>query len=116
MPWDTGAYDTYTLIPDSLGFVNLCSLIGINSVVSPRVSHRAQRKHGLAPPDRRPHRQRGHILFLTGVANSIRPVFDTAVDARQKGMLTRQWAGRRKGISGGHTQGDRIITTVLPPL
>jgi hypothetical protein len=31
MPWDTGAYDTYTVMPDLRGSVSVCSLIGINS-------------------------------------------------------------------------------------
>jgi hypothetical protein len=30
-PWDTRAYDTYTVIPFSLGSVGTCRLIGINS-------------------------------------------------------------------------------------
>jgi hypothetical protein len=33
MPWDTEAYDTYTVIPDSLGFAGIYRLIGINSTV-----------------------------------------------------------------------------------
>src|SRR5918911_589517 len=33
MPWDTGVYATYTSIPDSLGPVGICSLIGINSSI-----------------------------------------------------------------------------------
>jgi tetratricopeptide (TPR) repeat protein len=32
-PRDTGAYDTYTVIPDSFGFMVTCRLIGINSQV-----------------------------------------------------------------------------------
>jgi hypothetical protein len=32
MQWDTGTYDTYTVIPNSLGSVGLYSLIGINSI------------------------------------------------------------------------------------
>jgi hypothetical protein len=32
MPWDTEAYDTYTVIPDSLGFAGIYRLIGINSI------------------------------------------------------------------------------------
>ena len=31
-PWDTRAYDTYTVIPFSLGSVGTCRLIGINSI------------------------------------------------------------------------------------
>jgi hypothetical protein len=33
MQWDTGTYDTYTVIPNSLGPVDLYSLIGINSII-----------------------------------------------------------------------------------
>jgi hypothetical protein len=32
MLWDTGVYDTYTEIPDSLGSSNIYRLIGINSI------------------------------------------------------------------------------------
>jgi site-specific DNA recombinase len=32
-PWDTGAYDAYTVIPDSLGSVGICRLIRINSII-----------------------------------------------------------------------------------
>ncbi len=31
MPWDTEAYDAYTIIQDSLGFAGIYRLIGINS-------------------------------------------------------------------------------------
>ena len=30
-PWDTGAYDAYTVRPDSLGSVGICNLIEMNS-------------------------------------------------------------------------------------
>jgi hypothetical protein len=33
MPWDTEAYDTYTIIQDSLGFAGIYRLIGINSII-----------------------------------------------------------------------------------
>jgi hypothetical protein len=33
MPWDTGAYDSYTEIRDSLGSSSIYRLIGINSNV-----------------------------------------------------------------------------------
>jgi hypothetical protein len=35
------------------------------------VSHRAQREHELASPNRLPHQHGGHVLSLTGLANSI---------------------------------------------
>jgi hypothetical protein len=34
MPWDTEAYDTYTGIPDPLGFAGIYRLIGINSIMT----------------------------------------------------------------------------------
>jgi hypothetical protein len=37
MPWDTEAYDTYTVIPDSLGFSCIYRLIGINSCMPDQV-------------------------------------------------------------------------------
>jgi hypothetical protein len=33
MPWDTEAYDTYTVMPDPLSFAGIYSLIGINSFI-----------------------------------------------------------------------------------
>jgi hypothetical protein len=42
-PWDTRAYDTYTIIPDSLVFVGAYRLIGINSYIE--VFYNRQRCH-----------------------------------------------------------------------
>jgi len=36
-PWDTGAYDTSTVIPDSLGSVGIYNLIGIISNLHERI-------------------------------------------------------------------------------
>jgi hypothetical protein len=51
MPWDTGAYDTYTEIPDSLGSSSIHRLIGISSnllvqLVALRLEHLEQAPFG----------------------------------------------------------------------